>query len=152
MNLDESHPLNRQVLRHCSGRRGQSPPVASPSDHPDPYRELGSHPDVVERVWEQLGAALPAEARVIVYGTPALVHPEAGVVLAMAYGTQYAFRVPDDLIDEARQAGCETVHTWSTGAATDLEQELGRGWLFGNYDDREMQWLLKMYEQTRSET
>lgn len=151
MSLDESHPLNRQVIRYFTQHTTVSPPVVLPKDHPDPYRGLGSHPDIVERIWDQLGAALPTEARVIVYGTPVLVHPESGVLLAVAHGTQYAIRVPEDLIDTALEAGCASTNTWSDGSTTDIEREFGRGWLFGSYDDREGQWLATMSRLARED-
>ena len=82
LKLNDSHHLNHGVLSHLWENHGGSDPISSPDSHPDPYLRAGSHPDIVSRVWETLGGALPADCRAIVYGTPALVHPNSGVVLA----------------------------------------------------------------------
>lgn len=51
------------------------PAVATPDDPSrDYYREAGAHPDIVERLWDQLGKNLPASSKALVFGTPALVH------------------------------------------------------------------------------
>ena len=140
MKLDHSHPMNQGVIRHCGGREGVSP-IAAPAEHPDPYLQAGSHPDVVERLWDGLGSGLPVDCRALVYGTPALVDPEIGVVLALAFGTQYALRVPDARLDEALNAGCRTGQDWTGGGRTDVEEELGRGWVFGCWADDELRWV-----------
>lgn len=154
MKLDESHPLNRAVIQHV--RRNLPPedrgkPLAAPESHPDPYREAGSHPDIVEWLWDQLDAALPNDCRALFYGAPALIHPETGVVMALAYGTQYIIRVPDDAIPEALEAGCRIENVWSNGEKTDLEQELSAGWLFGCWSAREKRWLNRFYSELESE-
>lgn len=153
MTLDEAHAMNRLVLTHLRNpKRSQfrPAPITSPSKHPDPYAEAGSHPDIVERVWEELGRAFPADCRALVYGTPALVHPKAGVVLALAYGTQYAIRVPEALIATAVQRGCKTEQTWNTGETTQITDVLGQGWVFGAWADEEKQWLASAYNGLES--
>jgi hypothetical protein len=148
MKLDKSHPMNRLVLeyfRHREGHPAKPLPIAAPDQHADPYWEAGSHPDIVERVWDVLAASLPADCRAVVYGTPALVHPRAGVVIALAYGTQYAIRVPDEFVDDALKAGCAIERHWTNGGRTNIEEELGRGWVFGCWGEEEKLWLAKMY-------
>jgi hypothetical protein len=51
---------------------------------------FGSHPDVVERLWKQLGPALPEDCR--------------GIVLALGMGTQYGLQL-GVLVDQALLAG-----------------------------------------------
>lgn len=153
MTLDESHAMNRLVLTHLrdSKRPCFGPaPITSPSKHSDPYMEAGSHPDIVERVWDELGKAFPADCRALVYGTPALVHPRAGVVLALAHGTQYAIRIPETLIATATQRGCKTEQTGSTGETTRITDVLGQGWVFGGWFDEESQWLASAYKGLES--
>src|SRR5215475_15877074 len=118
MRLDESHPMNQLVLKYLRGREHlllKPEPILSWDEHPDPYTQAGSHPDVVERVCDVLGASLPVDCRALVYGTPALVYSREGVVLAVAYGTRYAIRVPDESINEALKVGRRTVQEWSGG-------------------------------------
>ncbi len=147
MKLDESHALNRLVLERLGDPkrvRFDPRPIASPREHPDPYQEAGSHPDVVERVWDVLGASLPKNGRALVYGAPALVHP-LGVVMALAYGTQYALRIPEASLAWAAKAGCKTEQTWTGGGMTNIEDELGRGWVFGAWLEQEKAWLAQTY-------
>src|SRR5947209_20327918 len=40
----------------------------------DPYWEQGCHPDVVSRLWNELGAELPGPARAQAKGRPVLAH------------------------------------------------------------------------------
>ena len=93
-----------------------------------------------------LGSALPTDCRAIVYGTPALLHP-VGIVFALAYGTAYAIRVSEHHRSLALEAGCRVEQIWSGGGKTDIEQELGRGWLFGLWINQEPQWVLDVYKQ-----
>src|SRR5262245_26871750 len=61
----------------------------------NPRTGLGTHPDIVERLW-QLNAALPADCRWVVFGKPALVHLQTGVIFGHATGTLgYALRLPE---------------------------------------------------------
>jgi hypothetical protein len=147
MKLDESHHLNLKVIEHLNRRKPEVPPIAAPDSHPDPYWELGSHPEVVEHVWDILGATLPIDCRAIIYGRPGLIHPPTGIIFALAYGTAYVIRVPGDTIKTALKAGCTIERTWSSGDQTNLKKELGRGWIFGNWLEQEIQWLLQTYKE-----
>ena len=138
-------PENQAVLSYLSRMGSEElliPPAASTLD---PYRELGSHPDTVERVWDELGTALSPESRQIVCGNPALVHPITGVVFALAFGTRYVLRLPPELAGQVERDGFRTVHTWSDGRSTDIEAELGPGWIFGQWSPNELSWLKDIY-------
>ncbi len=142
MKLDETHPANRGLFAYFrDAGHSKAPPLAPFESGPRPYLELGSHPDIVTRVWNDLGAQLPADSKAIVFGTPALVHPEVGVVLAMAFGTSYLLHLPADLAAEARAAAYATSERWSDGTATELTTTLGDGWFFGRWRDEEAEWL-----------
>lgn len=150
MRLLRSHVLNKKVLRFLKSRCGPGvPAIAAPGSDPDPYWQLGSRPDEVTFVWDYLGAALPVDSRAVVYGAPALVHPTAGVVLALALGTTYAIRVPLERVDLAIEAGCTVTQRWSNGGMTNIEQEFGRGWVFGG-GHRGSAWLLEVYKSLES--
>lgn len=151
MRLDEQHPLNQQLLAYLTADRKRprfSPePIMTPEQHPDPYMEAGSHPDAVERVWDVLGTALPADSRALVYGSPALVHPDAGIVLVLAFGTQYVIRIPTDTLARAQELGCKDRQTWTGGGETRIREVLGSNWLFGGWADEEKQWILRLYRE-----
>lgn len=152
MKLLKSHPLNKKVIRYLNSLCDVDvPALAVPDSHPDPYWKLGCRPDEVMVVWDYLGSQLPTDCRAIVYGKPALVHPTAGVVLALAFGTTYLLRVPQKLVDTAIEAGCRTTQKGSNGVTTNIEQELGRGWVFGN-SNQVGEWLLEMYKELEDST
>lgn len=142
--LDQEHPENRGVLAHL--RRGTGAdcvPIARPSAVTDPYLTCGCHPDVVERVWDQLGAELPRASRALVHGVPALVHARSGVVLVLGLGTSYALRLPaEDLHDPAASA-LARVHTYRTVRETLDLASWGASWRFGAYHAREPAWVLR---------
>ncbi len=105
---------------------------------------LGSHPDVVERLWDVLNARQPRDARALVSGSAALVDPASGRVLAVALGTQYALWLAPPRRAEARALGCETVHEFRTvGRTLDLAMTFGAGWFFGAWAAAEGDWLVE---------
>jgi hypothetical protein len=83
-----SSPTNSRIVRYLEAR-ARSPravsvartmPSVSPESLTDPYHDLGTHPDVVERLWDELTVRLPARCRWVVYGAPVLVRPSSGVI------------------------------------------------------------------------
>jgi hypothetical protein len=131
--LDESSRTNAGALALIRSVLGDAPAIAPPESAADPYYGQGSHPDVVERVWDELGRAVPAECRCLVRGTPALVQPAAGVVLAFSLGTRYYVRLP---------AGV------ASGDTAEVEAELGleRDWAPGRWDAAEPGWCRAVYD------
>jgi hypothetical protein len=111
----------------------------------DPYWYLGSHPETVERVWDELGAALPQDCRCIVFGTPGLVAPRSGILIAEAYGTAYIIRIAPHMMAEAIQAGAGRNITRSTQSLAEMQEQYGDDWIFGKWLPREPEWLLATY-------
>jgi hypothetical protein len=107
--VDSTLGANRTVLEYLA--RGKDESVAlvrSPESVQLPYLTLGSHPDIVERVWDELGQELSPDARCVVLGRPALVAPGPGLVLALALGTSYALRVAPGDREAALAEGLRT--------------------------------------------
>ena len=147
MKIDWDHPDNAGVLRHLArGWDGkQIGPSVSPADVADPYMTLGTHPDLVQRLWDELGARLPEPCRWVVYGRPALVHPRTGLVFGFAGGTHtYGLRLPAAERAEAMRAGARREHTYSDGSRLDAEV-LGAGWVLGGCLRPEPEWCLVAY-------
>jgi hypothetical protein len=147
LEIDPEHPANRGVLAFLEPRASGVPLIQLPQDHPDPYLGAGSHPDVVARLWEAIGPALPMDCRAVVLGTPALVHPTARVVLAVALGTSYALRLEPADRQDAVAAGTGLVHEYNVpkGWTVDLPKQFGSHWSFGSWDDREPGWCASAY-------
>lgn len=135
-------PENAAVLAYLGPGRGlEHLPVGQAPEEVD-RRHLGSHPDIVDRLWDVLDAALPESGRCVIYGGPALVQPQSGVVLAVGIGTQYALRLLPADRALAVEAGAEVIHTFQTSGGTlDLAAALGPDWVFGRRDEHEPEWL-----------
>ena len=155
--IDFTHLANSGVLAYLGdpGRLARSVSVARarpeclPSDVADPYMTLGTHPDLVDRLWNELGRALPVDCRVIVYGTPALARPDTGVILGFACGTQmYTLRFDDAGASAARAAGAETVYRYPAHPALGIAEVVidlrtfGSQWVFGRWHQSEPEWLV----------
>ena len=138
--VDPDRPENEHVLAYL--RAQAEVPwglVVPPGAIADPYLQLGSHPDVVERVWGQLGAMLDPDARcVAVLGCPSLADPASGVVVGLALGTTYALRLVEQDLEEGHAAGLVRTHAYNPPLAPlDAATAFGCDWLFGAYDARE---------------
>ncbi len=95
---------------------------------------------------ETLNAALPADTRRLFAGGAALVEPESGLILAVALGTEYGIRLTGAGLIAAREAAFATVHTFrSVDRTLDIAATFGTGWVFGNHDPREGEWLAETY-------
>jgi hypothetical protein len=165
LTLDLEHPAHRGLIAYFRGAEGaegaegaagaetdsaESPEAAAPAiapyeTGPRPYLGMGSHPDVVTRVWDVLGAALPEDGRAVVFGAPALVHAQRGIVLAMAFGTSYLLHLPEAIAAEASERGYKTRETWSDGAVTELAGTFGAGWFWGRWLDEEEAWMREAF-------
>jgi hypothetical protein len=145
------HAANEGVVRYRerSPDRPPTPDVRPPRSDGHDYWKCGSHPDIVERVWDQLGRELPEASRVVVLGTPGLVHPESGVVIALALGTQYGLRLPIAAWAHGLPPGVVRTTTWSGGETMDIGETIGPDWVFGTWAPAEERWCRDAYEESR---
>lgn len=151
MFVDTLSPANQGVLRYLGrGENSRNALISAPGSVPQPYLSQGSHPDMVQRVWDDLGAIVPGECRCLVYGTPAIVHDQTGVVIAICNGTQYNLRLTADRFHEALAKGASTRTRWSGGEEMDCLAVLGAGWIFGGWSKEEVQWCRDTYEENRT--
>jgi hypothetical protein len=121
------------------------------------YRSMteprGTHPDLVIRLWDELGALLPEDCHAVVYGAPVLVRKSSGIIFAFAGGTHtYAFRLPPAERDAAIQAGATRVYHYrpyrelDIAAATFDLNEIGDEWVFGGWLKGEAAWIKAAYD------
>ena len=80
--------LAAKVLAQIASKPHRPPPPLSQSldQVADPLYGLGTHPDIIERLW-RLDKSLPRRCRWVVWGYPALAHPVTGVIFAIGFGT-----------------------------------------------------------------
>lgn len=145
--MELSHPSNKKVVSYLSKRNPTAALTVLPEDSTrDPYMHLGSHPDIVDRLWKGIGATLDSDCRLIVCGTPALVQPETGIILAIALGTQYCLHLPEPQFKNALALGAQTTTKWGSGRQTNLAEECGEDWIFGKWLKDEMEWCQQAYQ------
>jgi hypothetical protein len=120
-------------------KESQSPEEAS-------WLNLGTHPDVVERLWRGITVLLPEPCAWIVHGAPALVQPRTGVIFGWAGGSRdYALRLPEKAKELALKGGAKLEARYSTGDLLDVS-ELGEEWVLLNFSPGEERWCLESYD------
>jgi hypothetical protein len=111
----------------------------------DPYREHGCHPDRVRRVWDQIGKELPCDCKCFIYGLPGLVTPTSGIILALAWGTNYILRVPKSAVAAALSANPDYMKYRISSFGVDPTAEFADDLILGSGIDFEPKWCLDAY-------
>ncbi|MCL5773016.1 MAG: hypothetical protein M1536_01355 [Firmicutes bacterium] len=168
MNVDFSHPVNTKVLEYlknpyffylsqdttfilrCLSLRENDlvkiKASQSPKSVEKPYISLGTHPDVVERLWDEITVNLPESCRWVIYGTAVLVHPVSGIIFGWAEGTHvYTLRLPDKVLEEALRAGAKRIHSFSSSKIILRLSLIGEEWILGGWLEAEKEWCLQAY-------
>lgn len=145
--LNFSHPANAGILRYFEARyeKKKIPVSASPEEITQPYMTLGTHPELVERLWDKLTVKLPEKCAWVVYANPCLVHPQTGIIFGFCGGTHtLALRLPDKTRKEALAAGAKRVIVYPRAGKLDLD-DIGKEWVFGWWLKGEEEWCLSAY-------
>jgi len=122
------------------------PALTFPELVADPHYTLGTHPDLVERLWDELGKALPEDCRAVFFGGPALVHPGTGIVFGFAGGTHtYALRLPDAERAAAIALGATRIKHYPGAPSLDLAS-IGEAWVFCGWYRGEDAWVRAAYD------
>ena len=141
-----TQPPNDKILASLSRRSPDAPSLQKHDAVANAYLRCSCHPDVVERLWDGLGAGLTEDCRFLIYDTPTLAHPASGLILAVGIGTRYGLRVPTACIAAAQAAGAPTLNTWSGGGRMDICQDYGEDWVFGSWLAAELTWCRAVYD------
>ena len=148
MNVDV--PQNAMVLAYLTrpgrAKRVPLPMIVRPEEVEDPYRKLGAHPEIVGRVWDQLGASLPKDCRRVVHSTPVLLHPESGTIFVLALGTGYGLRLPPPLVQVAISRGARTSVRYTYGGDMNTPRDLGPEWVLGAWLADEPEWCADAFK------
>ena len=145
MRIDPGNPANHPVLDTLRDAADSARPLTPMSDAGDAYYEAGSHPDIVEFMWTRLSKKFPDESRCLVYGTPSVIQPESGVILAIGMGTEYCQRIMPESMASAEAIGCTPTHSWGNGVTTDLREVFGPDWVFGSFGEESIEWFRAAY-------
>jgi len=149
MNIEQAQ--NAAVLTYLSRGRPEAPVFAAWNSIENAYYRCGCHPEIVERLWDQIGPAFPTDCRCLVRSIPTLAHSQSGVILAIGIGTQYGLRLPPPCATEAIQAGAKTTTRWSGGGEMNIQRELGEDWFFGGWMKGELEWCREVYRMFQSD-
>jgi hypothetical protein len=113
----------------------------------------GTHPDLVDRLWHELGKRLPEDCHAVVYGNPVLLRPSSGIIFAFAGGTHtYAFRLPLDTRRSAIAAGATRIYHYRAYPELKLDAytfdlaDIGDEWVFGGWLKGEDDWIAAAYD------
>jgi hypothetical protein len=127
------HPANQGIiacLKHIA-RNWRGPLSCHPSEAYDPYYHLGTHPDLVERLWDKLTVKISVDCRWVLHARPVLIHPETGIVFAFATGTHtYALRIPQAFRPQSLLAKAGHRYEYPGGKVLELSEYDG-DWFFG---------------------
>jgi len=148
MNVDV--PQNGLVLAYLT-RPGHPdrvplPAVVRPEEVEDPYTRLGTHPEVVQRIWDELGGSLPRDCRSVVHSAPVLLHPETGTIFGLALGTGYGLRLPPPLIQVAISRGARISVRYTDGDDMNAHRDLGHDWVLGAWLAAEPGWCAQAFD------
>ena len=139
---------NTKVLTTLALRRLGTLELAAHDSIANPYLACGCHSDIVERVWDQLGASLSEDGRCLIHGVPALVQRAHGLILAVALGMQYGVRLPLTSEEATPQRLWKTRNTASGGQTLNVREALGEDWVFGAWKEDEPRWCRQNSERT----
>jgi hypothetical protein len=143
------NPANASLIAclRSFGRDQSGIASADPATVSNPYYNLGTHPDLVERLWRVLGGSLPVDCRWVLCGTPVLAHPTSGTAFGFAMGSlTYALRLRPEDLEQALAFGAGRVHRYSSGSVLDLAR-IGDDWVLGNWRPEEVDWCQAAFRQ-----
>lgn len=144
--IEHDDPRNAAVLAWLSaGERLPSYIASGPRGSVDEW-QLGAHPDLVSRLWDELDAGLPKRCAWIVHGRAALVRPKTGIVFGLALSTAgVALRVPLERHAELGVDATQRVHRVRDRIVLELAV-LGPEWAFDPYGPRGVSWARAAFE------
>ena len=138
-------PANIQVLRYLGSPQRLAKSTSAIKQYvecpidvlPDPYLELGTHPDLVGYLWRDTTKLVDVDCRWIVYGAPALICPISGVIFGFAEGTMTcALRLPLTEHAAALAAGFSKIVAYKAQPRLNIQETeivastIGPEWLF----------------------
>jgi len=110
----------------------------------DPRYGLGTHPEIISRLWK-LDESLPQRCRWVFWGRPALVQPDTGVVFAVGFGNiGLVMRLPPDILRQAVPEQAAAIIAGNPGQSFDVSPA-GLEWRFVRSRAPGAAWCLAAY-------
>lgn len=147
MQIAADHPANVSILAYLGSCDPEHTIMSqSPESIEQVYLCVGTHPDIVERLWDTITVELPASCRWVAYHWPVLVHPTTGIIFGFAQGSgAYALRLPPTEREQAIAAGAKRQYYFSTSKVTLDLDHIGDEWVIGLWSTEEPRWCLAAY-------
>jgi hypothetical protein len=148
MEVAVDHPANARLLAYLRSCDPENTTVSeSPESITQVYFSVGTHPDIVTRLWNQITVELPESCRWVSYHWPVLVHPTTGVVFGFAQGSgTYAMRLPPAERAEAIAGGARRQYSFTTSKTMLDLDDIGDEWVLGFWSPEELRWCVAAYE------
>src|SRR5262245_13650305 len=124
--INFTHPANAPILAYLHIDTPESAQTYAPDQVG--WMALGTHPDLVEHLWN-MGKAVDADTPCVINlrSSPLVTHPKTGVIFAMAGGTHtMALRLPEPEYSEMMQVpkyGAMFEYTHGTVYAKDMGED-----------------------------
>jgi hypothetical protein len=143
---DVEAAVDRVLDKIARGPIRPDPPVSqSLGEVADPWYGLGTHPDIIEIMWD-LDDTLPKRCRWVFWGRPALVHPDTGVVFAIGIGTiGHVIRLPPQVLETADPRHARIVVSGNPGQTFNVGPA-GPEWRFVSPQPPEAAWCRAAYD------
>jgi hypothetical protein len=108
----------------------------------DPWFGLGTHPDIIEAI----SKSLPQRCRWVLWGRPALVHPESGVVFGVGFGTiGFVLRLSPELLKADPTTG-SVIKRGNPGQTPHNISSAGPEWRFVEPGPSAIKWCRHAYD------
>jgi len=140
--VDELEPSNQRVIKWLKEK--------NPSSHlmdnsiqkiQNVYASSGCHPDIIEHVWNMICELVPDVSKACIHGSPCAVNTKNHQIVAVSMGMTYAIKVLPAFISEANSIEREALASTLNSRAIDLKEAFGLDWFFGEFEDREIDWM-----------
>ena len=113
-------------------------------------KDLKTHPDIVELLWNDCSKQLPVKCQMVLFATPVLINPISGIIFGIAEGTNPPLlRLPKNRIPFIITKGGTTKLSNLDGVYADAE-DLGNDWVYCfSYIKNIDKYGLEAYEYSR---
>jgi hypothetical protein len=141
-------PALERAMTRLRDPRPDPPKPPSPSPGEVDLMALGTHPDIIERLWK-LGRDLPDDCSWVAYGRPVLCHARSGVIFGLGVGTLgFGLRLPPELSKRARADGerFEATYRGLDGPKVFSLRDYGEDWWFGRWAQTDTVWARAAYD------
>jgi hypothetical protein len=145
-----SPALTRALERLRAGEPDPPEPPRPPSQSPAEVDtlQLGTHPDIIDRLWG-IGRRLPEDCAWVSFRQPVLAHARTGILFGIGVGTLgFGLRLPPDLSAAAQARGLSF-----TAGFRDLDgpqvfslRDYGEDWWFGRWTPDDDVWARAAFD------